>query len=269
MTGSDIPTTSATVGDRQLNVSVRGADDGLTLVFHPGTPAPPVRWDGLDAAARERGLRLISYARPGYSGSTRIADRSVADAAADTAAVLDELGISEFVTVGHSGGGPRARACARLLPERCLAATSLAGVAPFDGDGLDWLDGMADENVEEFGMVLRPESELRTYLLQQLAGYATVTADDIAAALGRLVSDVDQASLTGELADMMARSLRSAAADGLDGWVDDDRAFVSEWGFDLASIETPVAVWQGRHDRMVPFAHGEVAEFACCVGRVR
>ncbi len=29
------------------------------------------------------------------------------------------------------------------------------------------------------------------------------------------------------------------------------------WGFDLAGVTVPVAVWQGRLDRMVPISHGE------------
>ena len=56
---------------------------------------------------------------------------------------------------------------------------------------------------------------------------------------------------------MVARCLRRAAHDGIDGWVDDDLAFVVPWGFDLAAVARPVALWQGRHDAMVPFAHGE------------
>ncbi len=248
---------SARVGDRRLNAWLGGVEDGLALVFHMGTPAPPVHWDSLDAAAREVGLRLISYARPGYSGSTRHRGRSIADAAVDTAAVLDELGVREFVVVGHSGGGPHALACAALLPNRCLAAASLAGVVPFDAADIDWMAGMADENIEGFATALEGEAVLRPYLATYAEHFAAVTADEVAASLAGLVSDVDRGALTGELADMVARSLRLAVAEGLEGWIDDDLAFVKPWGFDPARIEVPVAVWQGRQDRMVPFAHGE------------
>ncbi len=248
------PSFSARVGDRHLNAWVGGVENGLALVFHTGTPAPPVRWDSLDVAASDVGLRLISYARPGYSGSTRHPGRSIADAAVDTAAVLDELGVREFVVVGWSGGGPHALACAALLPNRCLAAASLAGVVPFEAEDIDW---MADENVEEFTTVLEGEDVLRPYLTAYAEHFTAVTADEVAASLAGLVSDVDRDALTGEIADMMARSLRLVAAEGVEGWIDDDLAFAKPWGFDLGDIEVPVAVWQGRHDRMVPFAHGE------------
>jgi pimeloyl-ACP methyl ester carboxylesterase len=116
---------------------------------------------------------------------------------------------------------------------------------------------MSEENLDEFAAAFRGEESLRPFLVNELAGYSAVTSDDIAAALRGLVSEVDREALTGELSEMFARSLRRAALDGLDGWIDDDLAFVKPWGFDLASIEVPVTIWQGHHDRMVPLAHGE------------
>lgn len=226
------------------------------MLFQPGTPAPPVRWESLERSAADHGLRVVSYARPGYSGSTRFEGRSVGDAARDIAAVMDFLGADTFVTLGHSGGGPHALACAALLGERCAAAATLASVAPYDGFDRGWTSGMALENVEEFSVVIDEPDRLESYLSTQLDSLSGVTSKDVAEAFDGLVSQVDVAAITGEIAELCAGWVRRAAADGLFGWVDDDFAVVSPWGFDLDSIDVPVTVWQGREDRMVPFEHG-------------
>jgi pimeloyl-ACP methyl ester carboxylesterase len=55
----------------------------------------------------------------------------------------------------------------------------------------------------------------------------------------------------------MAATMREALRESYWGWFDDDMAFARPWGFDPAGISAPVHIWQGRHDRMVPYAHGE------------
>ncbi|TMD49118.1 MAG: alpha/beta hydrolase [Chloroflexi bacterium] len=227
------------------------------LVFHWGTPGAAVWFEPLATAAAHAGLRFVTYSRPGYAGSTPRPGRSVADAAADVAAILDALGADTFVTLGWSGGGPHAVACAALLPDRCAAAASLAGVAPYGGEGLDWLAGMGPENIEEFSAAVEGESALNAAVLKMAGELKTVQGADVAAALGGLVSDVDKRALTGEFADILAESFRRSVSTGVAGWRDDDLAFTRSWGFDLGSIRRPVAVWQGGQDRMVPFAHGQ------------
>jgi pimeloyl-ACP methyl ester carboxylesterase len=73
--------------------------------------------------------------------------RRVADAAADVSAIADAFGLGRFAVVGRSGGGPHALACAALLPERTTKAAVLAGIAPREAEGLDWLDGMTESNL--------------------------------------------------------------------------------------------------------------------------
>ena len=249
--------TVRTPDGRNLEVMRDGPADGRPLVFHVGTPNAPDEFPLLTDALDDRGWQLVAYARPGYSDSSRREGRSVADAAEDVATILGELGLDRFVTIGWSGGGPHALACAALLPERCDAAATLAGVAPFDAEELDFLAGMGPENVEELGAAARSRGELRTFLERFADQLAGVTGEEIAGSLGGLVDVVDRAALTGELADTMARMIRRGVSTGIAGWFDDDLAFVKPWGFELAQIAVPVSIWQGAHDQMVPFAHGE------------
>jgi pimeloyl-ACP methyl ester carboxylesterase len=242
---------------RDIEVLVEGPDSGPVLVFHDGTPTAAVPFPPLSVPATERGLRTVTFSRPGYAASTAQPGRSVASVVADTAAILDALDVERFLTIGWSGGGPHALACAALLPNRCTAAATLASVAPYGVAGLDWLAGMGPENIEEFGAALDGEERLNPYLERQAAVLREVTGSDVAAALGGLVSDVDKRALTGDYAALMAQTFRRAVSAGIAGWRDDDLAFTRPWGFDLNTIRVPVVVWQGDEDRMVPFAHGE------------
>jgi pimeloyl-ACP methyl ester carboxylesterase len=242
---------------RSLPVEVSGPDGGTPLLFLHGTPSAGQQYPPHAAEAAARGLRLVCYSRPGYGDSSRRPGRDVAACAADVAAVVDRLGADRFYVAGASGGGPHALACAALLPDRVLACATVAGAAPFDAEGLDFLDGMGTENHEEFGAAVAGADELRDYLERQRPALVELTGEQAAAALGDLVSPIDAATLTGGYAEYLAASMRGAVADGVWGWLDDDLAFVKPWGFELSDVDVPAFVWQGGQDRMVPFSHGE------------
>jgi pimeloyl-ACP methyl ester carboxylesterase len=243
---------------RDIDLLMAGPADGLPLVMHEGTPQGLVLYPPTVQAASDRDLRCILVARPGYERSTPRPGRRVADVAADVVAVLEELGLGSFVTAGWSGGGPHALACAAQLPGRCLAAASIAGVAPFHAPGLDFTAGMGPENIAEFGAAVRGPAALTEFLDREGAGLATVTGAQVVAVLGGLIADADRAVLTGAYADHLAAGGRAALSAGIAGWRDDDLAFVQDWGFSLTGEgKLPAAIWQGDQDRMVPFAHGQ------------
>jgi len=254
----DIQTSALSLPDgRTIDVSVGGPPEGDLLIFHNGTPDGGDLFPPTVETAAAHGFRIATYARPGYAGSTRHAGRSVSDCAADTIALADHLGADHFFTMGASGGGPHALACAALLPGRVPACATIAGVGPYGVPDLDFLEGMAQENHEEFGAALLGEDALGTYLQDVDAHLAKVTGPDMAAALGDLLSEVDRAVVTGEYAEFLATSFHRATQNGIWGWFDDDMALTRDWGFDLAAVSVPVTVWQGAQDMMVPFSHGQ------------
>jgi pimeloyl-ACP methyl ester carboxylesterase len=241
---------------RRLDYRVSGPDGGLPLVFHHGTPGAATPFRAIERAAHERGLRLVASSRPGYGSSTRQPGRAVVDVVADTRAVLDALGASRCLVAGWSGGGPHALACAARL-DAAVATLVIAGVAPYGDEGLDFMAGMGQANVIEFSAAVEGEDALRAYLDSTHTHLKEVTVEMIIDGLSSLLPDVDRAVLTDEFGEDMEAAFHEGLRLGIDGQLDDDLAFVAPWGFDLDEISTPVMLWQGSEDLMVPFAHGQ------------
>jgi pimeloyl-ACP methyl ester carboxylesterase len=243
---------------RVLAVAEWGDPDGIPVISHHGTPGSRIGY-GLEPGIHARlGIRRITFDRPGYGESTRLAGRSIADVVPDVAAIADALGIDRFAVMGGSGGGPHSLACAALLPDRVVRCVAAASPAPWDRIDFDPLAGMNAGNVEEFKAAAigeaahRPiaEREAATALARLREGRADWLGD------GYEMSDSDQVELARNLAaarDHMEHGL----APGVDGWVDDMLASVKPWGFDLDAIRCPVRIEYGRSDAFVPAAHGD------------
>ena len=248
--------TITTPDGRALTVYEGGDPGGFPVLMHHGTPMSGMPYDRHRELANEQGIRLIGYNRPGYGGSTRQAGRRVADCAADVDAIADALGLERHACWGVSGGGPHVLACAALCDERCVAVASLAAVAPIDAEGLDWLDGMGEENHVEFGKTREGEGVLRPYLEHEAEGVLAAQPDDLLRLFETLLGPADRAVLSGDFAAWLLQSDKTALGSGVDGWVDDDLAFDTDWGFDVTAINRPVLLLHGDDDRFVPVSHG-------------
>jgi len=222
-----------------------------------GTPNSRLLYGPNVVDATARGLRLISYDRPGYGGSTSHPGRIVADCASDVRAICDELGISRLATWGTSGGGPHVLACAALLPDLVVAAAALATPAPCGANGLDWFAGMGQDNADDFRLMLTDPDAARAKTDHDRKVFLTSSASDLAQALKSLLSPVDAAVMTDGIALYLAAVNQAGLAPGSEGWWEDSCAEAAPWGFDLAQISVPVLLMHGRQDNFVPISHGE------------
>ena len=248
---------SAPAGDgRTLSVREGGDPQGFPVLVHSGTPASSLLYEPHLRDAEAKGIRLFSFDRAGYAGSTRNVGRRVADVAADVEAVADALGIGRFAVWGVSGGGPHTLATAAPLPERVTAIALLASVAPYGADGLDFFEGMGEKNVEEFTLVLESDEQHRESLERDRAEFRELSPEQLVEAWETLLGPADRAVLTGRIAAFVIESTLAGIDPSLDGWFDDDVAFTRDWGFDLGSIGTPALYWHGEQDKFVPFSHG-------------
>lgn len=229
---------------RTLHVYDSGEAERLPVVWHHGTPNIGTPPQPLLPLAEGLGIRWIGYSRPGYPGSTRNPGRDVASTAADVAAILDALGLDSFATIGHSGGGENVLACATLLGDRCRAAVSISGLAPYDAEGLDWLDGFPEAGRAEMTAALQGRE-----VLEALVASGALDAMDVG------FVPADEEMFEGPWR-WFSDVVEPALADGPGGMVDDNVAGVHPRGFEVTAIEVPVLVLHGEADGIVPVAHG-------------
>jgi pimeloyl-ACP methyl ester carboxylesterase len=198
--------------------------------------APGCRLNAVPDAAVLSGLDYLTYDRPGYGRSPRHRDRTVADCAADVAAIVDAVGWGRFAVVGGSAGAPHALACAALLPERVVGlGLVVPGGSVHQMGERRYFDGMNAENTRDFRAALHtPET------------------------LGRLLEDAElrrraESPSTTDDPDRMLDD--EAMRAGIGGLLDDTLAIHAEWGFTLSSVTAPIDIWYGVNDTYAPPSH--------------
>jgi pimeloyl-ACP methyl ester carboxylesterase len=212
------------VAGRELRVALYGDPAGFPVLVHNGTPNSRLVFEPHVTTAAASGIRLISYDRPGYGGSTPRPGRRVADAAEDVRALAEALGVERLGLWSFSGGGPFTLASAALLVNLVAGAVVLASPAP----------GYEDASSA-------PPDE-------QLAHLLGMTAEEWRSNLPARYAP---------FADYAVATLRIALGPGAEGWKEDNEAFASPWGFDLESIGVPVRLRHGRVDTSVSVENSE------------
>jgi pimeloyl-ACP methyl ester carboxylesterase len=242
---------------RTLAFVQRGAADGMPVLVSHGTPGSRLTRHPDPEMYERHGVRMVVYDRPGYGLSDPHLGRSVADAAADIAAIADELGFEHFAVVGGSGGAPHALACGALLGDRVNRVGALVTPAPSDSPDFDFFTDLAKINVEEFGAALEGREAIEAHLQP----YVDELRSDPDAVIQELEEDLperDRAILSRQdVRAVLRESFVEAVRQGPRGWADDDLAFAKPWGFDPEDVDAEVRLWQGELDVLAPRRHGE------------
>jgi pimeloyl-ACP methyl ester carboxylesterase len=228
--------------------------DGRTLhVYDTGAGSTPVFWNHgtpnigtppapLLEASNRLGIRWVSFDRPGYGGSSPAPGRTVASVAHDATAVADDLGIDRFAVSGYSGGGTFALGCAATLGDRVTAVATLAAIAPYGVQGLDWFDGMVPSGVNSLRAALGGRDAKAAHEASGIEYDPEFTKDDHALFEGEW----------GWLGSVASHGMDA----GPDGLIDDDISYVTPWDCDPTTIKAPILLLQGDRDGIIPASHG-------------
>lgn len=228
---------------RRLAYMQWGAPDGHPVIHFHGTPGSRLERYADDPTTASLGVRFITFDRPGYGASTRTTNRGLLGCADDIAVLADQLQLETFCLHGFSGGGPYVLAAAWALRARVSASAILAGLGPLDG--ADSFEGMAAGNVAEFSLARRDPLRLPAFLEQR--GDRPKTPERELDSLARMPS----------LLDTLIESQIEVKRQGWAGVISDDCALVAPWEFPIHEISSPVYLWHGSADTLVPLRHGQ------------
>jgi pimeloyl-ACP methyl ester carboxylesterase len=246
-------------GERVLRARDAGAPDGPVVIYFHGTPGSRLDLCFGEDIAAEHGVRLVSFDRPGYGGSTA-APFGLAAIGADAHAVADGLGVDRFATLGQSGGGPGALAAAAIAGSRVIRAGVASGAGPFQlVPGA--LGDLSENDAAAVTLLPRdPAAAAAAFAIgfEPLAELAAAGGPGVVSAFADLLSPRDSQlmqdqRLAAAFADTLREGLRAGTSGG--GW--DNVSWVGEWDVDLGAIRCPVLLWYGSEDRFGPPAHGQ------------
>jgi pimeloyl-ACP methyl ester carboxylesterase len=243
------------VGGSVVGVYEYGDPTGAPVMVFHGTPACGAGFAWADASARDRGLRLIAPDRPGVGLSSRIPSWAIADYPAQVIALADALDLERFSVWGYSGGGPYAVACAALLPDRVTTTAVAAGM----GQVGVWATIDESEKTDRQMLHLSTTHPAVARLLLSISGRGARISPKIAMrSFEQQLDESDREVVLGLGPPNEVMTLFTQAfLRGAYGVVADYAAIARPWGFDVESIESPLQLFHGDADTMVPLRHSE------------
>jgi pimeloyl-ACP methyl ester carboxylesterase len=235
-------------GGRRLGYREFGDPAGYPVIGCHGGLVCGLDLSPADSPARALALRLIAPDRPGIDLSDPQPARDLLGWAGDVRELADQLGLKRFGVLGWSMGGQYALACARALAGRVTGASIIAGCLPLNGSAtyarLNPMDRrfseLADRHPHEAKATFQAMGELAHHAPH---AYNAMSARGLCQADAQAVHDLPDPGLAG----MAAPALLSG-----DGMVEEYRAWLRPWGFELADVAVPTAIWHGDDDTLVP-----------------
>ena len=255
--------TELAVGDRVLRIRETGDIDGHPIVYFHGPPGSRLDLAFGDVLLSGQSVRIISFDRPGYGGSTEAAF-GLSSVARDALSIADSLGLGAFTTLGLSGGGPFALAAAAVGGDRIKGVGVASGAGPFEyvPNALDKLSEIDKKAYSH--LPANPETAALGFAsgFEELAQMLRNGDDEaVIAEFAPALSERDRVLMSdGMVGSKVIGSMREGLSKSVLGGGWDNVAWIGHWDFEISQVRCPVLLWYGEQDLMAPPAHGQWLE---------
>jgi len=240
---------------RLLGYAGYGDPEGWPIFYFHGFPGSRLEAQLADRVAARMGIRLIALDRPGFGLSDFKPRRTIFEWPDDVVKIADALGINRFATIGVSGGGPYAAACALKIPQRLTAVAIVCGLGPLDTP--NGTDRMVRTNHLIF-FLGRRLPWLAKISLWRIAYQVRRNPEGTLRRMIVALPDPDKAVLARpEVKTAMKDNVVEAFRGGSRGAAYELLLYTRPWGFLLEDIATRVNLWHGEQDVSVPPTMGQ------------
>ncbi|NOH02738.1 MAG: alpha/beta hydrolase [Chloroflexi bacterium] len=246
---------------RWLGFDERGAPNGKPLFYFHGSPGSRLEATLYvnEDILQSLDVRLIAMDRPGMGLSDFQRNRRLLDFPNDVLALADHLGIERFSTIAYSLGGPYGFACAFTVPQRLHKVGIVSGAALFTEPELV---NNINEGTRKFLTLPREKPFLSHLFIGMALGVMPrIAPNRFVAQANSLLPEADRTVLVTNpvLQKGFVNTVREATRQGTHGVQHESLLTVTDYGFRLQDIQTPVLLWHGEADQNIPV---EMARFA-------
>jgi len=246
---------------RKLAYNEYGASNRKPLFYFHGSPGSRIEATlyANEDILHTLDVRLIAVDRPGMGLSDFQPNRRLLDFPNDVLALADHLGIGRFSILAYSLGGPYGFACAFAIPQRLHKVGIVSGAALFTEPVLM---KNINEGTRKFLTLPREKPALaRFFLWMMLDAMPSIAPNKFAAQAGSLLPEADRVILSKNpvLQKGFVNTVREATKQGTRGAFQESLLSVTDYGFRLQDIQTPMMLWHGEEDKNIPV---EMARYA-------
>ena len=234
---------------RTLACLETGDPSGSPAIYLHGYPGSRFEVRVLADAAERLHVRLLAPDRPGFGHSTFQPGRTISSSGADIQHLADAFGWDRFAVIGLSGGGPHALACGARMRHRISRIALVSGVAPATRE-------LVADMITPYRLALLAGARMPALARFAIASIVRAVRSHPERLFSPILvkSSPADRKVLGEaryrnlMKTSLAESLRQAGRH-----VAHELTLLARpWDIRLEKIGTPVTIWQGLADNIVP-----------------